>query len=185
MNENKEQKRRSASVAKECAYAATFTALLIAAQLCFSALPSVEVVTVLFFSYAFVFGGRRGVIVGVAFSLLRMLVFGFFPSVLILYLLYYPLAAALFGWLGRRVKKPLVALWWLTAIACLCAFGFSLLDCVITPLWYRFTLGAARGYFLGSLPVAGGQVLCTAATVALLFLPLTRALGIAKKGLKE
>ncbi len=185
MNEKKGKNGRGVSVAKECAYAATFTALLVVSQLCLSALPSVEVVTVLFFSYAFVFGGRRGAVVGVAFSLLRMLVFGFFPSVLILYLLYYPLVAALFGWLGKRVNKPLSALWWLTVTACLCTFGFSALDGVITPLWYRFTLQAAWAYFLASLPIAAIQVGCTAATVALLFLPLTRVFELAKRGLKE
>ncbi len=185
MNENKKQKGRGVSLAKECAYAATFTALLIAAQLCLAAIPSVEVVTPLFLSYAFAFGGRRGAVVGVAFSLLRQLVFGFFPSVLVLYLLYYPLTAALFGWLGGKVRKPLPALWWLTGIACFCTFGFSLLDSVITPLWYRFTAQASWAYFLASLPIAGTQVVCTAATVALSFLPLTRALAIARKGLKE
>ncbi len=185
MNEENGKKRKRVSAGKECAYLAMFTAILLAAQFCFSFFLGVEIVTSLFFSHAFVFGGKRGALVGVAFSLLRILIFGFFPSVLLLYLLYYPSTAFLFGWLGKKVKRPLPALWWLTVIACLCSLCFSLLDGVITPLWYRFTLQATRAYLLASLPVAGVQILCTAGTVGLLFVPLQRVFHIAKKGLEQ
>ena len=57
--------------AKECAYLALFVALQIAAQLLFSALPGVEIVTLLFISYSFVFGVRRGTLAATAFALLR------------------------------------------------------------------------------------------------------------------
>ena len=53
--------------AKECAYIAVFVALVIAAQLAFSAVPGVEVVTVLFVAYAFTFGVARGMIAATAF----------------------------------------------------------------------------------------------------------------------
>ena len=111
---------------KECAYLAVFAALLIAAQICLAFLPGVEIVTALFIVYSFVFGVRRGVLAAVAFSLLRQLIFGFFPTVLILYLVYYPLLALLFGFLGGRVKQPVRSLWWLTLIACLCSIMFIL-----------------------------------------------------------
>ena len=71
---------------KECAYLAVFVALVIAAQLLLASIPGVEVVTLLLVTYSFVFGVRRGMIAATAFSLLRMLVFGFSPTVLILYL---------------------------------------------------------------------------------------------------
>ncbi len=183
MKEKTEKKGRGVRTGKECAYLAVFVALLLASQLCLSALPSVEIVTVLFFSYAFAFGVRRGMLAAVAFSLLRQLVFGFFPSVLIVYLLYYNLTALLFGFLGGRVKNPLKALWWLTVIACVCTFAFSMLDALVTPLWYGFTRAAARGYFWGAFPVALPQVVCTAVTVALLFVPLQRAFSSARKRL--
>ncbi len=175
MNEKKGKSSRGISASKECAYLAVTTAMLVVAQLCLSALPGVEVVTALFVAYSFAFGGKRGMAVGAAFSLLRQLVFGFFPNVLILYLLYYTSLALLFGFLGRRVKRPLAALWWLTLIACVCTLCFSLLDNIITPLWYGFTREAARAYFIGSFPVALPQVVCTAVTVGLLFIPLERA----------
>ena len=93
--------------AKECAYIAVFVALLIALQLALTAVPGVEAVTVLFVSYAYVFGWKRGMAAATAFSLLRQMVFGFYPVVLILYLLYYNGMAALFGTMGKRTASLL------------------------------------------------------------------------------
>ncbi len=183
MNEKKEGNKRSVRIGKESAYLAVFVAILIAAQFCFSAIPSVEVVSVLFFAYCFTFGVKRGMLAATAFSFLRQLLFGFFPNVLILYLCYYNLVALLFGWLGGVVKRPLAALWWLTALACVCTLFFSLIDCVITPLWYAFTFEVAKGYFLSALPVALPQIVCTGVTVALLFIPLQRAFAFVRKKL--
>ncbi len=183
MSEKKQKEKRAVRVGKECAYLAVFVAILIASQLCLAALPAVEVVSVLFFSYCFVFGAKRGMIAATAFSLLRQLVFLFYPSVFLTYLVYYNLVALLFGWLGRVVKRPLVALWWLTVVACLCTFAFSLLDCIVTPLWYGFTWEATKGYFFGSLPVTLPQIICTGVTVALLFIPLQRAFGFIQRKL--
>ena len=60
-----------------------FTAILIAGQFALFGISGVEIVTVLFASFAFYFGVIRGLIVATAFSVLRCLVFGFFPNVLI------------------------------------------------------------------------------------------------------
>ena len=91
--------------AKDCAYIAVFVALTIAAQLALSVLPGVEVVTVLFISFSFVFGIKRGVIAATAFTLLRQFVFGVFPVVLVLYLIYFNLLACIFGTLGKKIRK--------------------------------------------------------------------------------
>ncbi len=183
MNDKKEKKAKRVRAGKECAYLAVVVAILIVAQLCFSAIPSVEVVTVLFLSYAFVFGAKRGMLAATAFSLLRVLVFGFYPTIFLTYLVYFNLAALLFGWLGRMVKKPLASLWWLTLLACLCTLSFTALDGVITPLWYGMRGEAWLAYFLAGFPIALPQTLCTAVTIALLFLPVTRAFRSAKRGL--
>lgn len=159
---------------KECAYLAVFVALVIAAQLCLAFIPGVELVTVLFVAYAFAFGAKRGTVAATVFSLLRQLIYGFVPIVLILYLIYFNLLAALFGAFGKRVKNSVRSLWWLTAIACLCTVCFCVLDNILTPLWYAYTKAAAHAYFLASLSVLLPQVVCTAVTVALLFLPLER-----------
>ena len=157
---------------KECAYIAVFVALTIAAQLCLSVIPGVEVVTVLFVSYAFVFGVKRGMIAATAFSLLRQMVFGFLPLVLILYLLYFNTLAALFGFLGKKLStKHLV---WIVLIACVCTVCFTMLDNILTVVWYAYSPRAAKIYIYASLSVLLPQVICTAVTVGVLFLPLCK-----------
>ena len=168
---------------KECAYLALFVALVIVAQLAFSALPGVEVVTVLFVSYAFVFGVRRGTIAATAFSLLRQLIFGFSPTVLILYLVYYNGLTALFGGVGKAVKKPLHALWWIVIVACVCTACFTMLDNILTPLWYGFSKRATKAYITASLPFMVPQIICTALSVGLLFLPLQKTFSLVGKSL--
>ncbi len=182
--EGKSSKRAVTRVSKECAYLAVFVAVVIALQLALSAIPGVELVTLLFLSYAFVFGVRRGVLAAVAFTFLRLLIFGVYPTVIIVYLLYYPAFTLLFGWLGGRVKSPARALWWLTVLAVLGTVCFTVLDNIVTPLFYGMTKDAAKGYFIASLPLMLPQVVCTAVTVGALFLPLERAFRLIKRGLK-
>ena len=164
--------------AKECAYIAVFVSLLIGAQLALSFLPGIEVVTALFVSYAFVMGIRRGMIVGVAFALLRQWIFGFFPNVLILYLVYYNLLALTFGFLGKRIKERGRGLFFVIVTACVCTVCFTLLDDVITPLYYGYTLRLAKLYFYASLSVVIPQTVCVAISVGILFLPLRRAFSL-------
>jgi energy-coupling factor transport system substrate-specific component/cob(I)alamin adenosyltransferase len=168
---------------KECAYLAIFVALVIVAQLVFAAVPGVEVVTVLFLSYAFVFGVRRGTIAATAFALLRQLIFGFSPTVLILYLVYFNGLAALLGTLGRVVKKPLYALWWIVLVACVCTACFTMMDNILTPLWYGFSKRAIKAYITASLPFMIPQIICTALSVGFLFLPLQKTFYLIGKNL--
>ena len=179
--ENASKKQKKIHVGKECAYLAVFVALLIAAQLCFSAVAGVELVTVLFAGYAFVFGKGRGMLAAAAFSLLRQLVFGFFPQVLVLYLLYYNAFAFLFGALGEGLEEPLKRLWLIVLFACLSTLFFSVLDIVINSLWYAYSWGAIKVYALASLPVAVTQTVCAAVSVGVLFSPLYKVFGLAKK----
>ncbi len=168
---------------KECAYLAVFVAMVIAAQLALSLVPGVEVVTLLFVSYAFVFGVRRGLIAATAFALLRQIVFGVYPTVLVLYLVYFNGLAVLFGLLGKTVKNTLRSLWWLVLVACLCTVCFTMLDNLITPLWLRYTERAWKAYFMASLPFMVPQLLCTGVSVGVLFLPLQRVFRLVKKSL--
>ncbi len=183
--ENQEKKRggRGLRVGRECAYLAVFVAFTIVAQLCFTFLPSVEVVTLLFIAYSVAFGWKRGMLAATAFSLLRQLIFGFFPTVLIVYLFYYNMLAFLFGFLGRWVKNPLRALGWVLPLSCLCAASFTLFDCLLTPLWYGYARKAAQAYFFTALPFMATQIACVAITVALLFVPLVRVFRFAKRQL--
>ncbi len=170
--------------AKECAYLAVFVALVMGAQFPLAAIPGVEIVTLLFMSYVFVFGICRGMLAATAFSLLRQIVFPFSPTVLILYLVYYNFLAVVFGGFGHIVKRPLVCLWWLTAVACVCTVCFTMFDNVITPWWLGFSKRAWRAYFYASLSFMIPHVICTAVTIGVLFYPLQRAFRLVKKGLR-
>ena len=159
--------------AKESAFLATFVAMLIAIQLAFSMLAGIEIVTALFVAYALVMGVVRGTIVAVCFSLLRCLLFGFFPTVLILYLTYYTFVAILFGLLGKlRIDNLFLKTLIMTVTACICTAGFTLLDDVVTPWYYAYTLEAQKAYFIASIPVMISQVICVGISVAVLFPPL-------------
>ena len=87
------------------AVVAVFTALLLGAQYALWFVKGVEVVTVLLLVFSYRFGVRCGVLSAVAFSLLRCLLFGFFPNVVLLYLIYYPLFAACFGGVGNALRR--------------------------------------------------------------------------------
>lgn len=156
------------------AVVAVFTALLLAAQYALWFVKGVELVTVLLLVFSYRFGVRCGVLSAVAFSLLRCLLFGFFPNVVLLYLLYYPLFAACFGLLGnalhRRTGVRVQML--LTVLGVLFTALFTLLDDAVTPLLYGYTKEAALAYFLASLPTMAVQTACAAVTVLLLFRPL-------------
>ncbi|MBO5240933.1 MAG: hypothetical protein J6B56_05915 [Clostridia bacterium] len=179
----KQTKRVAARSAKECAYLSAFVALLIVAQLVFSFLPGVEIVTVSFVTYSLTMGARRGTVAATAFSLLRQLVFGFFPTVLVLYLIYFNLLALCFGGIGLKWKAGVKTLPWLVVIACACTVCFTLIDNVLTPLWYGYSAKATRAYFFASLPFMIPQVICTAVSVIVLLFPLSRVFSYVKKQL--
>ena len=162
------------NLGKDCAYIAVFVALTVAAQLCLSFLPGVEIVTVLFVSFSFAFGCRRGMVAATAFSLLRQFIFGFYPTVLVLYLIYYNLLALLFGFLGRWEKLTPKKLFWLTAAACVCTVCFTILDNIITPLWYGYSGRVLKLYFYASFSFMIPQVICTAISVGVLMFPLVK-----------
>ena len=177
-----EQGKDGVGTAKECTYLALFVALVIAAQLAFAAIPGVEVVTLLFVVYSFVFGARRGMLSATAFSCLRQIVFGVYFNVLALYLIYYNLLCLIFGLLGRKGAAGGKRWISLTVIACIATAFFTLLDNILTILWNGFSARVARVYIYASLPVMFSQCVCTILTMAIFFLPLQRAFYIIKKG---
>ena len=170
----RKQANKKGRTARECAFLAVFVALVIAAQAVLSSVPGVEVVTVLFVAYSFTMGWKKGVLSATVFSLLRQMVFGFFPTVLVLYLIYYNLLALGFGLLGKKVQNPRKWLWFIVLLACLGTVLFTMIDNILTPLWYGYSAKATRLYFLASLPFMFPQVICTAVSVTVLFIPLWR-----------
>lgn len=163
------------SSAKEVAYVAVMSALLIAVQTALSPVVGVELVTALFLPFCAVFGARRGCMVALCFSLLRCLLWGFAVNVVALYLIYYTLFALLFGGLGRAVRRlsPAARLACMAAAAaCMTAF-FTLLDDLISPLILGMRFAP---YFYSSLAVLAVQPAFALGSTAVLYLPLERAL---------
>lgn len=76
--------------------------LLVAVQFALSFVSGVELVTVFFLCFCLAAGVSSGMITATAFSLVRCLLFGFYPNVALLYLIYYNAFALLFGSLGKR-----------------------------------------------------------------------------------
>lgn len=102
--------KHTLSPAKEITYIAVTTALLIGVQFALSSVPGVECVTVLLLCTSYIFGARFGALTGLAFSLLRCLLFGFYPQVAVLYCIYFPLFGTVFGLVGRmdgRLSLPM------------------------------------------------------------------------------
>lgn len=87
----------------ECAL---MVALLTAVQYTLGFIVGIELVTVVFAAFCTVFGAKSGVLTGIAFSLLRCLIFGFYPSATVLYLVYYTLFSLVFGALGSHTPRP-------------------------------------------------------------------------------
>lgn len=163
--------------ARSLAYTGAMTGVLLAAQFALSSVQGVEVVTVLFLTFCVACGVRLGVIVANAFSWIRCFLFGFFPNVVVLYLVYYNLFAVVFGLLGKgtaRLSAPArIALY--TGCAVLMTALFTLLDDLITPLMLGYTKKSATAYFYASLLTMIAQCVCVAVTVSALWYPLSRA----------
>ena len=242
---NTQIKQKKLSPSKEIAYIAITCAALLGGQFVFSFVVGIEIVTLILVCFSFVFGARRGIICAVAFSLLRCFLFGFYPTVIILYLVYYPLLALLFGLMGRceNLSSPLCAVVvniLLISVSSVCAFVyfadvikvakvyavtvkillwvifslcaalcmvydciyfsplktkgeilkviliasagavmtalFTLLDDIITPLFWGYSRTTALAYFYSSFTAMLPQIVCTIVSICTLFIPLTAAM---------
>ena len=169
--------------AREIAVVGVMTALLIGGQLALAGIGGGEIVTVLLLSFCVVFGPLRGMAVATAFSLLRCFIWGFFPTVIVLYLVYYNLFALVIGVMGKRAESINKALFivLLTVTACVLTASFSMMDNLITPLMFGMSARATKMYFMSSLPFMTRQVICSAITVPLLYYPLYRAFKAADR----
>ena len=161
------------SKTKDIALISMYSALLVAVQYALGFVAGVELVTVMLLSFSYYYGYRRGIIVAICFCLLRCLIWGFYPTVFILYIIYYPVFALSFGLLGNKFNnleiKDIYKLIIVVIISVLFTCFFTLLDDVITPLFYGFNLDSTKAYFISSLPTMLTQVICTLISVSVLF----------------
>ena len=164
--------------AKKIILPGVFTALLIGGQLALSGISGIEVVTVLLLTFVYKYGIGQGLLVANSFSLLRCFIFGFIPNVIVLYLIYYNIFVLVFGFLGKvfrheySIKKHIM----LIVVAVVLTVLFTITDNVLTPLIYGFTANTAKAYFVASLYTVIPQIVCTFATVLIIFPGLLRLL---------
>ena len=153
-------------------------ALLIAVQMALTAINGVELVTVILLSLSFCYGIRTGLTIATAFSLLRCFYFGFYINIILLYLIYYNLFALFFGYLGKCFAGDMTLVRHGIILVAAVAFTvlFTVLDNTIAVLMFGLQGNAVKVYFLQSLTAAVPQTICTAVSVSLLFIPLTKVI---------
>ena len=173
---------KAKSAALNIATIAVYTAMVIAAQVMLSAVPGVELVTVMIASFAAAFDRRMGALVAVAFSLLRCVLFGFWPTVIILYLTYYPLLALVFSFIGK-IKNKTVQIVVAVIGAALMTVVFTFIDNLVTPLFYGYTAKLWKAYILASFPFMIPQMIFVALSVAALYMPLVLSFKRIKKSI--
>ena len=141
-------KFQPAVTAKNLALIAVMTALLTGGQFALSFVAGVEVVTVLLLCFSAYFGVVTGVSTAASFSVLRCLIWGFAPNVVILYLIYYPLFALLFGLLGKvkdetfdnAKARLLIAVNAILLLICAAALSCALFDVIKISRLYKRTV---------------------------------------------
>lgn len=160
---------------RDISLSAVFAALLVGVQLALSFAYGLELVSALLAVFSCMFGAKRGVTAAVVFSLLRCVLFGFLPNVIVLYLAYYPLYALICALAGKLKGHARHAV--LVASAALLTICFTLLDDLITPLMLGMTKEAWKVYFYGSFLAMVPQTLCVAVATFALFFPLEKLFG--------
>lgn len=188
---------------KSIAITAVTVALLIGGQFVLSFFAGVEIVTLLLAVFCVTFGVLHGLVASVAFALLRCFVFGFSPSVIILYLIYYPLFSLAVGFYGKLLNKVfdgsenhksglfhtkiarfLVFNVGLVILVCFLTCTFTMLDNLITPWIMGFGRNSKMIYFYNSLPTLLSHVICVGVTVLVLFFPTYKIMEKVKHGMR-
>ena len=156
-------KRRVLSGAKAIALVGITAATVECAKLALSAIPNVEVVTLLLALYGYVFGWY-GVLSAIVFVSIEPIIYGFGTWV-VSYYIYWPLVAFVFMLLGKiRLKNR----WLLTLAALVLTFFFGVLSSLIDVglfsgnfdnFFYRFGVYYARGVVFYAIQLACNAVL--------------------------
>jgi hypothetical protein len=179
----KAPKRRVLSGAKAIALVGVTAATVECAKLALSALPNIELVTLLVALYGYVFGWL-GVCSAVVFVCIEPLIYGI-NSWVITYFIYWPLVALVFMLLRRaRVRNR----WILTAAALGLTVFFGILSSIIDS---AIMLGINEYYFknliifyLRGVVFYIVQIACNATIFPLLFLYLADKLRLIRRNMR-
>lgn len=173
-------KGRALSGAKAIALVGVTAATVECGKLVLSALPNIEVVTLLLALYGYVFGWY-GVLSALVFVSIEPLIYGF-GTWLPAYLIYWPLVATVFMLLGKIKLKNR---WLITAVAVGMTFLFGLLTSLIDVgllsgnfdnFLYRFGL-----YYVRGIPFYAIQLACNAVLFPCFFLFLSDKLTVMRR----
>jgi len=169
-------------VTSKIALIGVYIALLIGGQLALSGIVGVEIITALLVVFCFRFGIKDGLVIATAFSLIRCFIFGVFPSVVMLYLIYFNLLALVMGSVGLIFKNKLsiLSVTIIVVVTAVLTACFTLLDDIITPLYYGFSQKATKAYFVASIPVIVAQVPISSISTAIFIYPLYKCFEWAK-----
>lgn len=157
-------------------------ATLEAVKLALSALPNVELVSLLLALYGYVFG-FVGMLAAVVFVAAEILVWGLGPWVLS-YLIYWPLLALVFWLVGKKISNRFI----LAGIAVVMTFFFGILTSLVdiglfsgywSRFWDRFVIYYLRGTWFYVT-----HIVCNAVTFLILFKPLEALFKKLKKQFK-
>ena len=165
--------------AKEIASTAIFVAILTVSQVILSAINGIELVTVLLAGFAFGCGLRRGFLAVNIFIVIRTVLFGFYPSIMILYFSYYNLFVLVMGLIGRRARHDLETRSFAISLVAVIVLvlAFTVLDDIITPLYYGLDWNTTKGYWIMSLTAIIPQEICAVLTMPLLFPIIVKTLN--------
>ena len=158
--------------ARFVAYTALAAASLTAGKFVLSAIPNVEIVTLLCAVYGFVLGAQ-GVLATCIFVACETLIYGLGPWV-ISYAIHWP-AVALVFWLLSRFIKPSRVIPTIVAVIMTTSFGVltALVDVgLFSGFWDDFGQRFAIYYVRGAVFYVT-QIVCNAIVFPLLFKPLT------------
>lgn len=174
MSDNKMQKKGLFG-ARQVALIGVMAATLECGKLVLSALPNIEVVTILCALYGYVFG-IYGVIAAAVFVCIEPLIWGF-GSWIITYFIYWPTVALVFMLLARRETKNRFAL---TGIALGLTLIFGILSSAIDSAFYLGINGYYFTnliiYYLRGIPFYAAQLITNAALFPTIFLFLASRL---------
>lgn len=162
--------------ARFVAYTALAAASLTAGKFVLSAIPNVEIVTLLCAVYGFVLGAQ-GVLATCIFVACETLIYGLGPWV-ISYAIHWP-AVALVFWLLSRFIKPSRVIPTIVAVIMTTSFGVltALVDVgLFSGFWGDFGQRFAIYYVRGAVFYVT-QIVCNALVFPLLFKPLTTFLN--------
>lgn len=154
----------------DIALTGVMAATLEAVKLAVSALPNVELVSLLLALYGYVFG-LSGVLAAVVFVAAEILVWGLNTWV-ISYIIYWPLLALLFWLIGKKISNRFI----LTGIAVVMTFFFGILTSLVdiglvSGYWDNFRERFMIYYLRGTWFYVT-HIVCNAVVFITLFKPL-------------